>query len=423
MGAAGRSQGALAAPPVRDTAGAASCAPMPKSDRVTLSAARRMALRAQGFGRPRPSRPGLAHVRRTVEAQGLVQIDSVNVLAPAHHLVLFSRLGPYDRTHLAKLLYERRELFEHWAHEASILPLDAWPLLRQRRDGTEGRGPRFAQFLEQHGPYVQEVLATIRDRGPLTAGELAGEAKGSGAWWGWSRPKTALEALLAHGHVGVSSRRTAGFARVYDLSERVIPGDVHAATLDPDVAQRELVRRALHRVGIGTVADVADYFRMARKAAAARIDELVRAGEVVPVRVDGWKDQAYRPVDAPSSRPLAAASILSPFDPVVWYRPRSERLFDFHYRIEIYTPAAKRKYGYYVLPFLLGDRIVARIDLKADHATDRLRVLAAHKEPHAGDGIAAPLLTELREVARWLQLSEVDVARKGDLSGALRKAL
>jgi uncharacterized protein len=395
---------------------------MGKSDRVTLPAARRMALRAQGFGRPRPVRPGLAHVRRAVDALGLVQIDYVNVLAPAHHLVLFSRLGPYDRAHLAKLLYDRRELFEHWAHEASILPLDAWPLLRHRMEGTPRRGPRFAHFVKEHGPYLAEVLETVRARGPLTAAELAGEAKRRGAWWGWSRPKLALEALLAHGHVGVSSRRTAGFARVYDLAERVIPQDVHASSVEVEEAQRELVRRAAVRVGIGTVRDIADYFRMPAKDAAAQIAELVRAGEIVPVRVEGWKDEAYRPVDAPSSRPLDAASILSPFDPVVWCRPRSERLFDFHYRIEIYTPAARRTYGYYVLPFLLGDRIVARIDLKADRAADRLRVLAAHREPHAGEEIVAPLLAELREVARWLELAKVEIARKGDLAPALRRS-
>jgi uncharacterized protein YcaQ len=395
---------------------------MTKSERVTLSAARRIALRAHGFGRPRPARPGLAHVRRAVDALGLVQIDYVNVLAPAHHLVLFSRLGPYDSAHLATLLFERRELFEHWAHEASILPVDAWPLLRHRMAGTPRRGPRFARFAEEHGPYLAEVLETVRTRGPLTAAELAGEAKRHGAWWGWSRPKTALEALLAHGHVGVASRRTAGFARVYDLSERVIPRPVHGASIEPAEAQRELVRRAAARVGVGTVKDLADYFRMPNKDAADRVAELVRAGELVPVAVEGWKDRAYRPADAPSSRPLAARSILSPFDPVVWCRPRNERLFDFHYRIEIYTPAAKRRFGYYVLPFLLGDRIVGRVDLKADHAAGRLRVLAAHREAHAGDEVAGPLAEELAEVARWLELPEIEVARKGDLAGALRKA-
>jgi uncharacterized protein YcaQ len=396
---------------------------MGKSDRVTLQAARRMALRAQGFGRPRPAKAGLAHVRRAVQAQGLVQIDYVNVLAPAHHLVLFSRLGPYDRAHLATLLYDRRELFEHWAHEASILPLEMWPLLRHRMEGTPQLWPRFSRFATEHGPYIAEVLETVRARGPLTAAELAGETKRRGAWWGWSRPKIALEALLAHGHVGVSSRRTAGFARVYDLSERLIPPDLHGERVEVEDAQRELVRRAAARVGIGTVRDIADYFRMPSKDTATRIAELIRADELVPVRVDGWKDVAYRPVEAPSSRPLDAASILSPFDPVVWCRPRSERLFDFHYRIEIYTPAAKRKYGYYVLPFLLGDRIVARVDLKADRATDRLRVLAAHREPHAGNEVAAPLMEELRAIARWLELSDVEVARRGDLAAALRKAL
>jgi uncharacterized protein YcaQ len=203
----------------------------------------------------------------------------------------------------------------------------------------------------------------------------------------------------------------------------LIPPDVHGARVEAEDAQRDLVRRSAARVGIGTVRDIADYFRMPTRDAAARIAELVRAGELVPVRVDGWKDVAYRPVDAPSSRPLDVASILSPFDPVVWFRPRSERLFDFHYRIEIYTPAAKRTYGYYVLPFLLGDRIVARIDLKADRASDRLRVLAAHREPHAGNEVAVPLTEELRAIARWLELSEVEVARKGDLGAALRKVV
>jgi uncharacterized protein YcaQ len=396
---------------------------MGKTDRVTLQAARRMALRAQGFGKARPARAGLAQVRRAVHAQGLVQIDYVNVLAPAHHLVLFSRLGPYDRAHLATLLYDRRELFEHWAHEASILPVEMWPLLRHRMEGTPQLWPRFSRFVEEHGPYIAEVLETVRVRGPLTAADLAGEAKRRGAWWGWSRPKLALEALLAHGHVGVSSRRTAGFARVYDLAERVIPPDVHGSRVEVEDAQRELVRRAASRVGIGTVRDIADYFRMPTKDTSARIAELVRAGELVPVRVDGWKDVAYRVAGAPSSRPLDAASILSPFDPVVWFRPRSERLFDFHYRIEIYTPAAKRTYGYYVLPFLLGDRIVARVDLKADRASDRLRVLAAHRESHATSDVAAPLMEELGAIAQWLELSEVEVARKGDLSSALRKVL
>ncbi|HKG93088.1 MAG TPA: crosslink repair DNA glycosylase YcaQ family protein [Gemmatimonadaceae bacterium] len=395
---------------------------------LSLPDARRIALAAQGFDRPRPAgRVDARHLRRVVRQLGLLQIDYVNVLAPAHYVVPFSRLGPYERSLLDDLVYRRRELAEQWAHEASLIPAETWPLLRHRMLGEEGlerRWQAMSRFMAQHADYAQRVLDEVRARGPLTADELP-EPDGTrgtrrGSWWGWTHAKATLEGHFARGRLAIAGRRAAGSARAYDLAERVIPAEHRAREMPPDEAQRALLRAAAGALGVGTAADLADYYRMPIRAARPRIAELVEAGELRPALVDGWAEPAYLHPAARRPRRIDAAALLSPFDPVVWYRPRAARLFGFDYRIEIYTPRPQRRWGYYVLPFLLGDRLAARVDLKADRAAGRLLVHAAYAEPDVdAEEVAAALAAELRTMASWLGLDDVSVARKGDLARAL----
>jgi hypothetical protein len=397
-------------------------------DTLSLGEARRIALAAQGFDRPRPAGAVTErHLRRTIKQIGLLQIDSVSVLLPAHYQVPFSRLGAYDLRRLDDLIYRRREFTEQWAHEASIVPVESWPLLRHLMEPHERRMRALAAFMEREAEYVRRILDEIRARGPLTAAELP-EPDGSrgrgGGWWGWTTAKAALEGHFARGALAIAHRRSAGFARAYDLAERVLPPQHHGRALPRAEAQRELLRLAARAVGVGTASDLTDYYRMPPRDARARIAELVAAGELREVRVEGWREAAYLHPRARLPRRIAASALLSPFDPVVWYRPRAARLFDFDYRIEIYVPKEKRRWGYYVLPFLLGERLVARVDLKADRATGRLLALAAHGEPHAAPDLVVPALTaELRTMADWLGLDEVAVSRRGDLARALAAAV
>jgi len=274
------------------------------------------------------------------------------------------------------------------------------------------------------------VLDEVRTRGPLLAGDIDepnGTRGKGGGWWGWTQAKIALEGHFARGTIAIAERRSAGFARAYDLAERVVPNEHHTRTLARDEAQRELVRLAARANGVATASDLADYYRMAPREARQRVAELASAGELLEVEVEGWRDQAYLHRDARAPRRIEAAALLSPFDPVIWYRRRAERLFEFDYRIEIYVPREKRKFGYYVLPFLLGDRLVGRVDLKADRAAGYLRVLGAYTEPHARASDVAPALAhELATMARWLDLDAVSVARRGtlarELAGAVRTA-
>ena len=389
---------------------------------VSLAEARRIALAALGFARKRPARPTSRDMARVIRELGLLQIDSVNVLVPAHYQVLFSRLGPYDRAALDKLIYKSGRFTEQWAHVASIVPIETWPLLKHRMDAHSGRAWGHGEFQDQFPDYFGWVLEAVRQRGPLCGKHLdppAGAPRRLEGSWYSNVGRAMLEAHFARGVLAVTNRM-GNFARQFDLADRVIPPEVFSRAVPKEDAQRELIRQASTAYGIATAADLADYFRMRPQDARARIAELVSAQELEAVRVEKWKNLAYLSKGAKCPRSMNASALLSPFDPVVWFRPRAERLFAFHYRIEIYTPKAKRKHGYYVLPFLDGDRLVARVDLKADRATGRLMVLGAHKED-GPPGFESRLLEELHSMARWLKLSKVEISRCGKLAPALRK--
>ena len=391
-------------------------------ERISAATARRIALAAIGLAEPRPAAPGRGHLRRVTDRLGLLQIDSVSVLARAHYLPLFSRLGAYDRALLDEAAWGRRPaLFEYWAHEASLLPHATHKLLRWRMDRaarSEGIYGQLGRFAAERRPFIDALLHRVRSEGPMAASEAEGQ-RGTGGWWGWSDAKRAFEWLFWAGQVTTATRR-ASFERVYDIPERVLP----AAVLDGPAPTRHDAHRALlliaaRALGIATAADLRDYFRLAPGDCAAPLEELVESGDLVPAAVEGWAPPAYVHRDARWPRRVAACALISPFDPAMWERTRAERLFGFRYRLEIYTPAAKRQHGYYVLPFLLGDRMVARVDLKADRAAGTLRVLSAHAEPHAPPETAERLLAELALMARWLGLEQVRVSPAGDFGPAL----
>jgi hypothetical protein len=394
--------------------------------RAQLSAAqaRRLALGAQGFARPRDGAPPTPRaIRAAVDRLGLLQIDSVNVLARAHYLPLFSRLGPYDRDALDRLAhYAPRRLFEYWGHEASLIPVATQPLLRWRmaraRDEAWGGMRRIA---DERPELLERVLEEVRARGPLPASAVGEEGpRRTGPWWDWSDVKRAFEFLFWSGQLTSARRR--GFERLYDLPERVLPRAVLEAPTPPeDEAQRGLVRIAARALGVATARDLRDYFRLPAAAGLSRVAELAEAGELVPVRVEGWDQPAFLHPEAVVPRRVEARALVAPFDPLVWERSRAERLFGFRYRIEIYVPAPQRVHGYYVLPFLLGDRLVARVDLKADRQECVLRVQAAHAEPGAPEDTAHELAQELASMAGWLGLAGVAVVDRGDLAPALQR--
>lgn len=391
---------------------------------LTPLQARRIAITAQGLSRPRRHGGSPADFARLTQRLGLLQIDSVNVLARAHYMPAYSRLGGYDRAMLERAAYggRRRKLFEYWGHEASLIRVELQPLLRWRMEKAragEGTYTGLARFGRERRAYIDEVLDEVRRRGPLSARAFGHEARGTGSWWGWSDAKRALEWLFWAGLLTTATRRD-GFDRVYDVPERVLPQAVlDVPTPTPGDAKRELLRVASRALGLGTVKDLRDYFRLLPADAAAHIAELVEEGTLRPVTVKGWKQQAFLHADATRSRPSGQA-LLSPFDPMVWERDRVERLFGLRYRIEIYTPAHKRVHGYYVLPFLLHDRLVARVDLKADRQRGTLVVASAHLEPgNDREVVAAALREELGLLARWLDLRDVAVAPRGDLAADL----
>ena len=360
---------------------------------------------------------------------GLLQIDSVNVLVRAHYLPLFSRLGPYERAHFDARAYRRGSggLFEYWAHEASLIPVEHQPLLRwrmARAERLEGMWSGIAKFARERRDYVDSVLARVAADGPLTAAEIGERGPRRGTWWDRHDGKFALDYLFWAGKVMAISRSNS-FERSYDLPERVLPRRIFAAPTPPEVdAQRALMRLAAKALGVATAKDLRDYFRMSPGDGQRAIETLVEGGELIPVTVAGWRQQAYLDAQARIPRRVEAAALLVPFDPLIWERARTERLFDFRYRIEIYTPAPQRVHGYYVLPFLLGDALVARVDLKADRANATLRVHAAHGEAGIDGGAAAEALArELALLAGWLGLDRVSVGRRGDLASALRGAL
>jgi uncharacterized protein YcaQ len=396
-------------------------------ERLSLRTARRIALAAQGFADPRPTGAvDRRHLKRVVARTGLLQMDSVNVFERAHHLPLFSRLGPYERELLPRAAYVHRDLFEYWGHEASLLPVATHPLLRWRMEraavGEEGWG-RTVRVLKEHPGFVEHLLQRIRDEGPSTAGELHVGERPGGPWWDWSLTKVALEHLFWAGRVTTGARR--GFERVYDLPERVLPAHVLAApTPTREEAQRELVRMAARAHGVATERDLRDYFRLGLADARAAVVSLADAGELQQVEVEGWGRPAYLWPGSRVPRRVTASALLSPFDPLVWERSRTSRLFGFDYRIEIYVPAPKRVHGYYVLPFLHDEALRARVDLKSDRKAGVLRVLASWLEPGSdADGTAAALAVELCAAARWQALSAVVVEPRGDLAPALSAAV
>jgi uncharacterized protein YcaQ len=392
---------------------------------LSLAAARRIALAAQGFADPAPGGAiDRRHLRRVLARTGLLQIDSVSVLARAHYLPLFSRLGPYPRSLLDEAAWGKpRSLFEYWAHEASLLPLEAQPLLRwrmARAQRLEGIYGGLATFARERRDAVETVFAAIADRGPLTGSQFDGP-KGAGGWWGWSDSKRALEYLFWAGRITAATRR--GFERVYDLPERVFPAAVlDAPTPEPADAHRELIRIAARALGVATSGDLRDYFRLDPDDIRPRLPELVEAGELVPVRVEGWTQQAWMHAQARIPRRVSATALLAPFDPLIWERSRTERLFGFRYRLEIYTPSEKREHGYYVLPFLLGDRLVARVDLKSDRKRGALLVLAASAEPGAPAHTASALAAQLHAMRGWLGLERTEATAPGGFAEQLRAA-
>ena len=393
---------------------------------LSLAQARRIALTAQGFLDPPPSGAVTRrHLRRVLGRTGLLQMDSVNVLQRAHYLPLYSRLGPYPTDLLDRSAYQApRDLFEYWGHEASLLPVALHPLLRWRM-ATDHAWGGVTKLARSQPDLVDWVRQEVIDNGPLTAAEVEADVpRRSSNWgWNWSDSKTALEWLFWRGEVLVS-RRNGAFARVYDIPERVLPAAVLATPTPPPAdAFRELVRASAAALGVATEPELRDYFRLPVAGTRTAVAELVEAGELLPVEVERWRVPAYLHRDARLPRWVRAATLVSPFDPVVWKRERTERLFGFTYRIEIYTPAAQRTFGYYVLPFLLGDRLVARVDLKADRAGGALLVPAAWAEPTAPEETAAALADELGRLAGWLGLSRVEPPRRGDLADAVRAEL
>jgi uncharacterized protein len=389
---------------------------------LSRAEARRIALAAQGFLDPRHATPDLRTLNRTVRRTGVLQIDSVNVLQRAHYMPLFSRIGPYDAALLDRASGRApRRLVEYWAHVAAFMPVDLWPHMQHRmRHYRDGGHP----WMDGRNDLVGSLVEEVRDRGPSTSRDLDdGLPRRKDHWgWNWSETKKALEYLFLAGELAVAGR-TSQFERLYDLPERVLPRTVLELPIPADAdAHRELVRRAAISHGVATTRDLRDYYRMPVADARPAITSLLEDGELVPVTVEG-RSGYFLHRDARLPRRVAARALLSPFDPVVWGRARTEELFDFSYRIEIYVPEHKRVHGYYVLPFLLGDRIVARVDLKADRRGGVLHVHAVHAEQAAPGETTEELATELRSLAGWLGLPDIAVGARGDLSSALRAAL
>jgi uncharacterized protein YcaQ len=406
---------------------------------LSLAEARRLAVASQGFGK-RPTTPTLDHVRRLASQIHAFQIDSVNVVTRAHYVPAFARLGPYRADIIDTLAYRRRELFEYWGHAACLLPLPVYPLVRYRMREDVAR----EYMRSERGAPLARVYAEVAERGPVTAGELTDPGKRSGKWWGWGDGKLRLEFLYDSGLLAIAGRRN--FERLYDLTERVIP----RATLDTPAVPREEAMKQLiclgaEAYGVGTLRDIAEYFNTdgwrdrlpsgpwwerrhdkgrAKPIAKRLVAELVEERRLLPVHVEGWSEHAYLAPNATIPKSVDARALVTPFDSLVWERDRIERLFGMKYRIEIYTPVEKRVYGYYVFPFLLGDTLVARCDLKADHERRVLMVRSAHLESRQRAPRVAPALgAELREMASWLELDRIEVGRRGNLAAPLRRVL
>lgn len=403
---------------------------MPALPSFSLKQARRLALAAQGFGgRQPPASIKASRLNQQIERLGLLQIDSVNALVRAHYLPLFSRLGSYPQQLLDQAAWSQgrqRTLFEYWGHEASLLPMSMYPLMRWRMQrARQGRGiySQLARFGQERQATLRRVLAAVEQQGALGAGSLSTREERAGPWWDWSDEKHALEWLFAAGEVTVSGRR--GFERLYDLPERVIPAAIlQQMPLEEAQAQRRLLLQAAGALGVATEKDLRDYFRLDPADSRARLAELCESGELLSCEVQGWKQSAYCLPEARVPRKVQASALLSPFDSLIWERSRTERLFDFRYRLEIYTPEHKRVYGYYVLPFLHNERIAARVDLRAERARGRLAVHAVHEEPFGLDeeGVRA-LAVQLRNMADWLGLEQIQLNCQRDGARRLREVL
>ena len=399
------------------------------SDSLSAGEARRIALAAQSLADGRPEGPlGRARMLGLLDRLGVVQIDSVNVVSRTHYLPFFSRLGAYRRELLDETAWGRRpkRMLEYWAHETSLSPIERQPLFRWRmEDARAGVGVwrGVAAFLNERRDLVDRALAEIRDRGPIAASQLELGEKGLGGWWGWSQAKQALECLFWAGELTTATRRGT-FERIYGLPEKVLPRAVIQAPTPPrEAAQRQLILYAARAMGVATEADLRDYFRMPVLGFKDRLRELVEAGAILPAAVQGWDRAAYLDPAARRPRRARGQALLSPFDNLIWFREHTERLFGVRVRLEIYTPAHKREHGYYVLPFLEGDRITARVDLKADRKAGVLLVQAAHAEPGATPETPARLAEELRLMAGWLGLSAIEVQPRGGLAEALKAEL
>jgi uncharacterized protein len=392
--------------------------------RLSRSEARRIGLAAQGLADPRPAgRVDRRHLRRVLDRMGVVQIDSVNVLVRSQELPLFARLGPHPRT-LIPDAADHGELFEYWVHEASHVPTEHYHLHRWRMERPH-RWAGVRRFVDTRADFIDDVRRYVADHGPIAAGDLAQRRGPKGTWWDWDDGKVALEYLF---HAGVVSarRRRSDFARLYDLTERIVP----AAALEREApserdARMQLLMMAARSYGVATLDDLADYHRQQTSVCRPLVDELVEQGRLELVEVEGWERPAFLHPSARAPRRISARALLSPFDPLVWYRPRVERLFGMRYRIEIYVPPSKRRYGYYVLPFLLGDELVGRVDLKADRQRRRLMVQSAWAEPGVDIGprsvVVEELRAELTTMAAWLGLEGLEVTGRGDLSPALAR--
>lgn len=389
--------------------------------RLTRDQVRRAHIAAQGLAAPRPKAPGFREVKRAIRTVGALQIDSVNVVERAHQLTLFSRLGSYDPDLLWRALRER-DIFEYWAHMASFSPVEDWPLLRHRMEAEREWGA--IRRLQAEAPgYLDAVHRELVERGPLTTSDLEDPGDRRGPWWGWADGKHVLEWFLMTGRATVAERRN--FTRYYDITERVIPARYREAPAVPEEeARRTLLLRAAERLGVGTGKDLADYYRYRFTECRPAIRDLVAEGRLVEVEIEGVSEPAYLHPGARLPRAVEARALLNPFDPMVWFRPRTEQIYGFHYRIEIYTPEPKRQFGYYVFPFLLGDQLVGRVDLKADRKAGVLRVPGAFLEEGQDPARVAPhLAVELGEMARWLGLGEIAVGTRGDLAPALRRVV
>lgn len=385
--------------------------------------ARRIALAAQGFLTPPRSLDAM------VQMLGLIQIDSVNVLVRSHYLPPFSRIGAYDAAAFDATAFGpgKRTLFEYWGHEASLIPMETFPLIRWRMaraaEGAAGWGG-IIRFGRENPAVIARALDEVRARGPIGARELTDSGKSQGSWWGWSQGKRAMEYLFWTGEVTAAARRT-GFERAYDLTERVIPARIlNMPAPDEAEAQRRLILISAKAMGVATLKDLRDYFRLSLDDAKARISELCEAKALTPVTVEGWRHPAYLANGVKTPGDMSGAALLSPFDNLIWERDRAHRLFGTRIKLEIYTPQGQRTHGYYVLPFLLNGKIAARVDLKSDRKGGVLLAHAAHLEPSAEPGeTAAALAAELTKMALWLKLERVKAAGRGKFDVLLRKSL